>query len=139
MNNRGKRYWEDCSPETIASMVTSVRRQTRRAMLKRIGLTSASLFTAIAGTTFWWAGRQPSREQIRIRLIRPISCPEAREKFGLLVACQLDDATSRRMRCHLTNCRPCCRQFSIQFPDSRLLRRSGIHQKLTGSLPRPGR
>lgn len=120
MKKTGKDDWQTCTPEVIKGMVTQSRMESRRHMLKRIGLTSASLFTVIASSMFLWASRKPTREEIRRNMIMPIGCRQVCASLDDFHHEDLDDATSRRIRCHLHGCRPCRKKYHSQFPNAKL-------------------
>ncbi len=118
MNHVGKDDWQCCRPEIIQEVIGRSHRETRRGMLQRIGLTSAGLFSAIAGGTFWWASQKPTREDVIFKVTLPISCREVRQRLVVYHQANLDDGLHRRIRCHLSRCSPCMRYYEDLYPET---------------------
>lgn len=117
MKPAGNDDWQHCGPEVIQGLVVQTQKETRRGMLKRIGVTTAGLFSVVAGGTFWWASRKPTREQVEWKLVLPIGCREVKSQLADYHFHALDDTTSRRIRCHLSKCRACDMIYREHFPD----------------------
>lgn len=118
MKTPSKPDWDSCSADVINELVTSKHVESRRAVLKRIGFTTALLFLAVASTTFWWASRKTSRDSMRLKMIIPIACDEVHENLAGYYHRQLDDAMMRRIRCHFKCCRNCKEEYLTAFEDA---------------------
>lgn len=114
MNESANDNWQECSSQVMDELFVQHKRESRRAMLKRIGVTSAGIFSVLAGSTLLLASRKPSRDDFRQQLLMPIDCEPAIELMAKFYGNTLTDALSRRIRYHLQQC-SCCRDKYLKF------------------------
>jgi len=108
MDNSPENDWQSCSPEVIDQLVHQRQAMSRRVLLTRFALISASLFTAIAVLIFSLENQTPSQEKGRDGLIVQVKCEFFEKHIGHLKDGQLEDGACRMLQCHMRRC-PRCR------------------------------
>ncbi|MGI9516057.1 MAG: zf-HC2 domain-containing protein [Pirellulaceae bacterium] len=115
MTDPVKPDWQQCPAEAITRLLSENQKQSRRAAIRRVVLSSLAGFTALGGGALYWASRPPKRNKIPDGMLIQVSCKDAISLLPEFHNERLCESLNRRVRYHLEMCDHCREHYQRHY------------------------